>query len=432
MAKRSKLSDFVNEKGFKAIEKAFYKNYKHPLEVTDTEGKIVNEFCFKECDNHFCKIVKSTRLGKKKCQHERVRSIKIAIETGQPYICVCHAGIVLVCVPIMEKDIPLGGIFFGKSIWEAPSEIVNEDILGKLKGVVGKKEELVRSIKELPIIPARKIFEMSDFLFVLFYELSGLDPQVIKWRSELSQQQSEIGELIQEQKQLPLTGSYPYQYERQLMEKVRIGDRTGTRDILNCMLATIMLNNPGAMDVLKARLLELISVLSRSAAEGGAEVQILLKKNLGYIQKLIEIETQPDLCAWAGKAVDEFIELVYETQDSKKITQIKPAVDFIKENFDQQIALADVAKSAHLSVSRLAHVFKDQMGITIIDFLTKIRIDKAKQLLMFTDKSCTEICFEVGYNNQSYFTRTFKDLTSMTPKLFRKSNQRQTNLIEFD
>jgi AraC-like DNA-binding protein len=64
------------------------------------------------------------------------------------------------------------------------------------------------------------------------------------------------------------------------------------------------------------------------------------------------------------------------------------------------------------------------MGVTIIDYLTDVRIGHAKLLLLSTDKSCSIICFEVGYNNQSYFTRTFKEMVGMTPRQFRESNRR--------
>jgi len=68
------------------------------------------------------------------------------------------------------------------------------------------------------------------------------------------------------------------------------------------------------------------------------------------------------------------------------------------------------------------------MGITIIDYLTSVRIERAKQLLLATDQNCTEICFEVGYNNQSYFTRTFKGFVGMTPRQFRRKNQRKEKI----
>ena len=68
------------------------------------------------------------------------------------------------------------------------------------------------------------------------------------------------------------------------------------------------------------------------------------------------------------------------------------------------------------------------MGITVIEYLTSVRIERAKQLLLATDQNCTEICFQVGYNNQSYFTRTFKDLVGIPPREFRKRNKRREKL----
>ena len=64
------------------------------------------------------------------------------------------------------------------------------------------------------------------------------------------------------------------------------------------------------------------------------------------------------------------------------------------------------------------------MDVTLIDYVTAVRIERAKELLLGTSRSCTEICFDVGYNSQSYFTRTFKSLVAVTPRQFRMQNQR--------
>jgi two-component system response regulator YesN len=134
------------------------------------------------------------------------------------------------------------------------------------------------------------------------------------------------------------------------------------------------------------------------------------------------------LCAWISTALNEFIELVYSSQDARKVTQIRPAINYIDANYDKPIGLADIARASYMSVSRLAHVFKEQMGITLIDYLTSVRIERAKQLLLATAQNCTEICFQVGYNNQSYFTRTFKRLVGVTPRQFRVKNLRREKM----
>jgi two-component system response regulator YesN len=265
-------------------------------------------------------------------------------------------------------------------------------------------------------------------LFDLLYEVGGFDPRVIRWRQQRTEQQSQIGEFIQERKRLGTEWEYPLQSERELLGKVKIGDRTGAKEILNSILGTILFHNPGDLGVLKARLLELLSILSRSAVEGGVDVDVMLEKNLAYVNKVMQINEQGDLCAWISTALNEFIELVYSSQDARKVTQISPAINYIDANYDKPITLADIAKASHISVSRLAHVFKEQMGITLIDYLTSVRIERAKQLLLATEQSCTEICFQVGYNNQSYFTRTFKRLVGMTPRQFRAGNLRKDKI----
>jgi two-component system response regulator YesN len=319
-------------------------------------------------------------------------------------------------------------MFFGKCLWEPVTKILVEDIERRLKDIGADKSTLRNAMRKLPVIQGRKIHKAAEFLFDLLYEVGGFDPRVIRWRQQRSEQQSKIGEFIQERKKFGTDWQYPLESERELLGKVKIGDRTGAKEILNSILGTILFHNPSELGVLKARLLELLSILSRSAVEGGVDVNIMLEKNLAYVNKVMEINNQEDLCAWISTALNEFIELVYSSQDAKKVTQIRPAINYIDANYDKPIALAEIAKASHLSVSRLAHIFKEQMGVTIIDYLTSVRIERAKQLLLATEQNCTEICFQIGYNNQSYFTRTFKELVGMTPRQFRVRNQRKDRI----
>jgi len=111
-------------------------------------------------------------------------------------------------------------------------------------------------------------------------------------------------------------------------------------------------------------------------------------------------------------------------QDMRKMARIRPAIEYIEVNYDRPLSLVEIAKSANLSVSRLVHLFKEQIGITVIEYLTGARIERAKQLLSTTEKSCAKICFEVGYNYNAHFTRRFKKVTGMTPGQFRAARQK--------
>ncbi|MCP4257574.1 MAG: helix-turn-helix domain-containing protein [Planctomycetes bacterium] len=428
MADKVSLVKLLGKEKFERIEGVFRRHFQLGLETRNIQGKEIKQMRSGDCDPAFCKIVQSSKVGLRRCNRERRRSLETAIETGQSYISICHAGIVLICVPVMDKDKALGGIFFGKCLWEPVTHILIKDVEKRLDGISVNRKKLAAAMRELPLIPGRKIDKAAQFLFDLLYEVAAFDPRVIRWRRERSQQQSQIGEFIQEKKKLGAEWQYPLESERELMGKVKIGDRTGAKEILNSILGTILFKTIGDLGILKARMLELLSILSRSAVEGGVNIEVMLEKNLNYVNKVMRINNQEDLCAWISMALNEFIELVYSSQDARKVSQIRPAINYIDANYNKPISLADVARASHLSVSRLAHLFKEQMGITIIDYLTSVRIERAKQLLLATDQNCTEICFEVGYNNQSYFTRSFKGFVGMTPRQFRTKNQRKEKI----
>jgi len=429
MVQQRPAEPFSRDK-FERIEKTFRKHFQLGLETTDSSGKALAGLCSDDCQPRFCQLVRCSMAGRRRCTKERRRSLAVAVDTGQSYTTICHAGIVLVCVPIMDRDRALGGLFFGKCLWEPVTDVLVGDVCKRLKDLAIGAEQVVETLRLLPIISGRRIHQAGEFLFDLLYEVCGFDTRVIRWRRERTQQQSQIGEVIQEQKKLGGKWQYPLESERELMGKVKIGDRTGAKEILNSILGAVLFDNMGDLGILKARLLELLSILSRSAVEGGVNIDVMLEKNLGYVNKVMEIDNQEDLCAWISRALDEFLELVYSSADARKVSQIRPAINYIDANYDKPITLADVAKASHLSVSRLAHLFKEQMGVTIIEYLTNVRIERAKELLLATDQNCTEICFEVGYNNQSYFTRTFKALVGMTPSRFRAMNRRKSKLSQ--
>lgn len=428
MADKPTLAKSLSKARFRQIEDVFRKHFHLGLETRNSQGKEIKQMCSDDCCPEFCRLVQSDATGLRRCNKERRRSLRIAVDTGQFYISLCHAGIVLVCVPVMDSDNALGGMFFGNCLWEPVTGVLIGDIQKRLRDVRIDKKELVAAMRELPVVSGRQVHKAAEFLFDLLYEVGGFDPRVVRWRQQRSEQQSQIGEFIQESKKLGTEWQYPLESERELLGKVKIGDRTGAKEILNSILGTILFHNIGELGILKARLLELLSILSRGAVEGGVNIDVMLEKNLGYVNKVMHINNQEDLCAWISTALNEFIELVYSSQDAKKITQIRPAINYIDANYDKPITLAEIARASHLSVSRFAHIFKEQMGITIIDYVTSVRIERAKQLLLATDQNCTEICFQVGYNNQSYFTRIFKELVGMTPRQFRTKNQRKQKI----
>lgn len=102
---------------------------------------------------------------------------------------------------------------------------------------------------------------------------------------------------------------------------------------------------------------------------------------------------------------------------------IKKVVDFIEDHFQYELSLDDISKEVHLSKFYLIRAFKDVMGCTPSQYVTKIRLDKAIELLLKTNFDITTICYEVGFGSLNTFERTFKKNYGVTISEFRKQQR---------
>lgn len=100
---------------------------------------------------------------------------------------------------------------------------------------------------------------------------------------------------------------------------------------------------------------------------------------------------------------------------------VKKTIEYIHQNYDCDIQMKDVGKSVNLHPGYLHRIFKQQMGCTIMDYLTSHRIKKAKMLLADTEIPIIEISHYVGINSRQYFSLLFKRHTNKTPVEYRKS-----------
>ena len=86
----------------------------------------------------------------------------------------------------------------------------------------------------------------------------------------------------------------------------------------------------------------------------------------------------------------------------------------------KDLSLEDAAEHVNLSVGYLSNYFKQKMGMTFVDYLTKLRIEKAKELLMHTNEKIYKVAEQVGYQNSQYFVTIFKKKTGVTPAEYRR------------
>ncbi|MEW4411788.1 response regulator [Clostridium sp. AN503] len=133
------------------------------------------------------------------------------------------------------------------------------------------------------------------------------------------------------------------------------------------------------------------------------------------------------LCA--KEAVGEYVTaeqreiIVEEPSGGKDLKAVPPEIEavcrYMKEHYSEKITLISIADSVGFSKYYISRLFKQHMGVTIIDYLIKVRLDRAKELLAKGDYSIKQISFMVGYSDPNYFTWSFKKYLGISPIKYR-------------
>lgn len=154
----------------------------------------------------------------------------------------------------------------------------------------------------------------------------------------------------------------------------------------------------------KRKALKIINKLLKS---GGGISQFL--HLLELLQVLADTQEVEEICS------EEFALDLNETQ----LGRIKIVYDHIMENFKEEVSIKEVADKLNISEAAFYKFIKKQTKKTYTQIINEFRINHASKLLMTSEKSISQVCFESGYNNISYFNRKFKAIMGQTPHGFK-------------
>ena len=129
------------------------------------------------------------------------------------------------------------------------------------------------------------------------------------------------------------------------------------------------------------------------------------KERAGLIEKVVDT-----------KLVDA------NTQNPSNREPIREAIDYINNNLKNEISQKEVADHVHLNASYLSSLFKEHVKLTFSEYVTRRRIQRAKELLMTTNLPINDIAEESGYKTAKYFIKIFRELEGVTPSAYRKNN----------
>lgn len=216
------------------------------------------------------------------------------------------------------------------------------------------------------------------------------------------------------------SSSYAIELEKKLGEAIKNGDSAESRMLLNKLLGNIYFSSSNNLEVIKSRALELVVMLSRSAIDGGADIQKILLQNSDYIKQVSRFSSVEELSIWLTKVINRFIDYVFEFSEIKHRDTLFKVTGYIKTNYMNRISLEDVAAHVFMSKTYLSKIFKEELGCKFTEYVNRVRIEKSRALLKDSSFSLAEISNLCGFEEQAYFSKVFKNDTGLTPGKYRE------------
>ena len=235
-------------------------------------------------------------------------------------------------------------------------------------------------------------------------------------------QQAKLNETIQlykESKSSPSTDFF-YQKESELLAKVRSGNTQTAKALLNELIGHVLFFEGGKLDAVRIRAIELTTLLSRVAVDSGAHVDSIYSLNGRYLDLLYRERNLDDLCYLLQEIVESFMEAAFIHND-KGNTYIRHALHYISDNYSRKLTLAAVAGSVGLSANHFSTLFHETVGMSFQDYLSQLRVEESKRLLLSTDYTLSDIAIAMGFSDQSHYCRVFKKVTGLSPGKFRNN-----------
>ncbi|HHW00461.1 MAG TPA: response regulator [Clostridiaceae bacterium] len=210
---------------------------------------------------------------------------------------------------------------------------------------------------------------------------------------------------------------YPIHLERVLCDKLRTGDVKESLDAFNEFFSVI---SEEEIPRLQSYISELMVVISRVIYEFENEDSALYTFDLNEREKLYKLSSHQEILNWSISKIRLIAETVDNIKKKHADSIIAKAIEFINENYTKDINLADVSKYVAVSPYYLSKLFKSERDKNFIEYLTDLRIEAAKKMLMDSEMSAKEVCYAVGYSDPSYFSKVFRKITGLTPVEFRE------------
>lgn len=413
------LQRIVPETKFRMLSGKYTTKTGLPLVLINASGEIINSG--KKCTVCEQALTGMNSVLMNNCRLRMLKAIEEAFRWGEGYITDCPLGLIMFAVPIVLNQRLIGGFLSGFAIFPEMKQDFTEEIIQNLRDFYESVDELMLRDLKIKIFSLKKVRDNVSYLLALTRQFQINDLNFLEDRKAKYTQQYKIANFLDDlKKNRPDVARKILDKQEEIIQKVKLGDKTGAREILNEFLGSIFFDSGMNFEIIKVRIIELVVIISRTAIEAGVDAKDLMGLNYSYLTELNKATDLDELLFKLNDILTNFINRVSATKEKKKKIKSRKMIDYINQNFTRKLRSDEVAMICGLSKSRCLHLFKEETGASLSEYIKKLRVDYGKYLLLNTDVKIADCAIEIGFFDQSHFTKTFKQMEKRTPAQFRR------------
>lgn len=213
--------------------------------------------------------------------------------------------------------------------------------------------------------------------------------------------------------------NYPIDNEKMLFELTEKGDVNGAMAEANRFFDWMEENYGEFVTDIKLKALEFVLWAEHVAYEAGGGVYHFRSRQ-DYLPSLLELSNMDGIRSWFVEKMGNACRSVALKKEEHSVSVVERARKFIDGHYQRDISLDDVSREVDISPYYFSKLFKEETGKNFVEYVTEIRMSRAKELLTKSDMSMKEICSEIGYADPNYFSRIFKKNTGQTPTEYKE------------
>lgn len=214
---------------------------------------------------------------------------------------------------------------------------------------------------------------------------------------------------------------HTYQEERQLLDCVREGRVEDALHFTRTMDGDIGKLSGKVLNQWRNTAIVGITLCTRAAIEGGISPAAAYQLSDFYISKCDSCQDIAQMIRYRNSAVEKLASEVKRKLEQKHTSSyVEQCKDYVQKHYREKIYLDDIADTLGVSASYLSRLFSKETGERLQDYITRVRIERAANLLTYSNESLSKIAEYVNFPSQSYFGKVFREQKQLSPRKYRE------------